>query len=362
MVHSIIVKVATKCNMKCSYCYVSRNETVYKEKEIMSERILILLIEKVAEYCNKRGLSDFSFCWHGGEPLLAGYRFFEKVIELQKKNMAGIHIDNYIQTNGLLIDKNWIDIFKQYNYYTAISMDGTKDINDLRRKKANGQGTHDELIKKIEEMKKNDYPLKILSVVTPEAIPFGKEIYKYYRSLGCDWMDFLYPICNWIDNTFENKVEPKDLGTFLCTVFTEWLNEDNPNVYIRTFHDWCLLLMQGQPITCHSRNDCAFVITINTDGKLYICDDLLAYSDSYLGDIYSDELSSIENSKKLLFLSNKNNLLGEKCKKCYFFNICNGGCTLFRAKNKDDFTEKNYFCETQKMVIGHIRSTILSKI
>jgi uncharacterized protein len=362
MIYSVIIKVASNCNLSCSYCYVSRNKSIYNNDQIISSDILFQLITKVADYCEYHDLKDFAFCWHGGEPLLAGYDFFEEIISLQKKYMPKVSIDNYIQTNGLLLNERWIEIFKKHNYYVAISIDGPKHINDIRRKTKNGGGTHDLIVEKINLLNKHNFPVKILSVITPEALPFGKEIYRYYRSLNCNWMDFLYPICNRIDSTFEMKVSPSALGEFLCDVYDEWLKEDNPNVYIRSFHDFCMLLMKGTPITCHMRNDCSFVVTLNSNGKIYICDDLLAYADSYLGDIFSDSFVSIETNKRLLNLSSRASLFCDECLTCEYFPVCNGGCTLFRVKEKDNFLAKNYYCYSQKMIINHIRNSIFENI
>lgn len=363
MIHTIIIKVASNCNISCDYCYVTRNKSIYNSDQIMSSDILFQLIKNVADYCEYYKLEEFTFCWHGGEPLMAGYDFFEEIIKLQKHLIPGkVKIDNYIQTNGILLNERWIELFKKNNYMVAFSIDGPKHINDLRRKTKNGKGTHDILLEKIKLLKEHSYPVKILSVITPEALPHGKGIYHYYRSLNCYWMDFLYPICNWIDSTFEMKVNPKTLGKFLCEVYDEWLKEDNPDVYIRLFHDWCMLLMSGNPITCHSRNDCSYIITLNADGKIFICDDLLAYADSYLGDIFKDNLFSVEKNYKLTKLSDHKLLFGDECSNCEYFPVCKGGCTIFRAKEKDNFLARNYYCFTQKMVIDHIKNSILNLI
>ena len=170
-------------------------------------------------------------------------------------------------------------------------------------------------------------------------------------------MDFLYPMCNLIHNTFDERIAPNDLGRFYCDVFDAWFDEGNPEVYIRSLHDWCMLLMGGRTVMCHSKTDCSYVLTINTDGTIHCCDDLTPFTDSLLGHVISDSFSSIEENERLTRLGKMDVLFGKECLECEYFPVCKGGCTLFRAKAKGDFTARNYYCESQKIIVKHIRET-----
>lgn len=107
---------------------------------------------------------------------------------------------------------------------------------------------------------------------------------------------------------------------------------------------------------CVSTLDCSYVVTVNPKDDIYICDDLLAYADSHLGNIFRDSLSEIAENVKLIRLSEESVLLGEECRNCEFLPFCKGGCTLFRAASRDDFKERHYFCAAQQTVISHIHA------
>src|SRR5207253_1202342 len=65
------------------------------------------------------------FAFQGGEPTLAGLPFFEKLIELQQRHGRGNQaVSNAMQTNAVLIDKNWCDLFREYQWLLGVSLDG----------------------------------------------------------------------------------------------------------------------------------------------------------------------------------------------------------------------------------------------
>lgn len=205
-------------------------------------------------------------------------------------------------------------------------------------------------------MQRNSLPLSILSVITPEALPHGARIYSSLRDLGCAWMDFMYPFYSLIDNTLDQNIQPEHWGYFLADVFDAWMAEGNPDVDIRLLHDICALLLGGKTRMCASSVDCSYVITVNPNGDVFICDDLLAYADSRLGNIHRDRLAQLADHPKLRRLADQNVLFGEECQTCKLFPYCKGGCTLFRARQTDDFLGRHYYCAAQRIIITHIHS------
>ena len=110
-----IKPVGARCNLRCSYCYYIEKYDIYgsNEKSVMDDKTL--------ENCIKQHFSASSgdtvlFTWHGGEPLLAGIDFYERVLAIQKKYLPqGKNFLNGIQTNGTLITKEWCEFFAASN-------------------------------------------------------------------------------------------------------------------------------------------------------------------------------------------------------------------------------------------------------
>src|SRR3989337_1511079 len=205
-------------------------------------------------------------------------------------------------------------------------------------------------------LQQNDIPLSVLSVITPDALPHGHKIYQHLREIGVTWMDFMYPFYSNIDNTLDQSIKPLQWGQFYKDVFGAWIEEGNPNIYIRMLHDLCMRILGAKTSMCCFSSDCSYVITVDPSGNIYICDDLLSYADSLLGNIFFDSLFDINTHQKLTRLSKISTLYGEICLNCDCFSVCKGGCTLFRAKIPDDFHRNDYFCEAQRCIINHLKN------
>lgn len=357
MIRDLIIKVTLDCNIQCKYCYVQRNRDYEGVDHIMSRNTLETLIKKTSEYLEHNpSINRFVFYWHGGEPLLAGTDFFETAFKLQQKYIPkNVTMVNTIQTNGILLNEKWIDLIKRINYGICLSLDGPAEIHNTWRQTVDGKGTYNQVVNSLKLLNEHDVSLSVLSVITPEALGKGREIYQHLRQLGVTWMDFMYPFYSMIDNTLDKNIEPSQWGFFLKDVFDAWIEEDNPNIDIRLLHDLCLLYLGGKTVMCISNSDCSYVITVDPSGNIYVCDDLLSYSDSMIGNILTSSLSNMNCHPKLTRLSHKSVLYGNDCLDCSYFPFCKGGCTLFRALKKDDFHGKHYFCAAQRIIIDRIR-------
>ena len=82
---AMIKPVGATCNLDCTYCYYLDKELQapkVRPTDVMSDE---LLEEFIQQYIQGNQVPVVSFCWHGGEPLLAGLDFFRRAMELQQK-------------------------------------------------------------------------------------------------------------------------------------------------------------------------------------------------------------------------------------------------------------------------------------
>lgn len=103
---TLILKPLVDCNLNCKYCYISEDP---HNGMRMDHGTLRNVIVRFLTYAGpERGVH---FIWHGGEPLLMGRDFFEKVVEIQSEFVANYRIRNGIQTNATILTKDFLSFF-----------------------------------------------------------------------------------------------------------------------------------------------------------------------------------------------------------------------------------------------------------
>src|SRR5262245_45157247 len=122
----LLVKVATRCNIDCSYCYWFRDAAVYDKPKLMSAAVLRQLLSRIEEHVREHDLRDLPIVLHGGEPLLWGVDNFNHFAEACAAITArtGSVIPIAVTTNGVLIDDRWLDCFEKHRISGAVSLDG----------------------------------------------------------------------------------------------------------------------------------------------------------------------------------------------------------------------------------------------
>src|SRR5690349_4073373 len=104
-ISQLLVKVAPRCNIDCSYCYWFRDAAVYEKPKLMSDRVLHQLVQRIEQHVTQFPLVDFPIVLHGGEPLLWGVanvrRFAEACEAIAWR--TGCSIPIAVTTNGVLI-------------------------------------------------------------------------------------------------------------------------------------------------------------------------------------------------------------------------------------------------------------------
>ena len=199
----IVIKTVERCNINCSYCYVfnMQDDSYLRHPIYISKNTINEILYFLKQGCLDYSLEHIAFIFIGGEPLMQKKKCFDEMCALFQSELgalAGVCFS--IQTNGMLIDEEWIALFNKYSVGVGISLDGNKIQNDKHRVDHRNNGTYDRVVEKIKLMQKlYSHEISLLSVVNPqnEAV----EVYKHFvNTLNIKTFDFLLP-----DYNYENK-------------------------------------------------------------------------------------------------------------------------------------------------------------
>ena len=66
----LLVKLAQRCNIACTYCYWFRDADVYKKPAVLTVESEDALCKALEAHIREFDLENFVVIFHGGEPLL----------------------------------------------------------------------------------------------------------------------------------------------------------------------------------------------------------------------------------------------------------------------------------------------------
>ena len=366
---TMLKPAGSACNLDCHYCYYLDKAVQYGGKQaVMSDEMLETYVK---QYIESNDVPQVTFCWHGGEPLLLGVDFYRRAMEFQKKYADGKQIDNTLQTNATLINEEWCLFFAEHNFLIGVSIDGPKDIHDNFRLTKSNKPTFDTVMAAISMMKAHKVEFNTLSVVNKLSEGRGAEIYRFFKTLGSKYMQFLPAVEHVIDKEgfhrpfivspgtegaylAEWSVSSKGYGQFLIDIFDQWIIADVGQYFVQMFDaslaQWCGV----QPGVCSMGETCGDALVVEHNGDVYSCDHFV-YPEFKLGNINETPLINIYKSRKREeFGLNKRNTLPAECLKCKYYFACRGECPKHRFDVATDGMHRNNLCEGLKLYFKHV--------
>lgn len=232
----IILKVAERCNLNCTYCYFfnKENKDFENNPALISMSTIKDLVRFLRTSPHEISETTFQIDIHGGEPLLLGVARFSEMLTIIKNGLHDAAAVNFtVQTNAVLIDEAWLEVFSHHQVYVGISIDGPKFQHDANRIDKRGRGTFDRMVPKISMVRQgvsdgNLPGFGAICVVSPESD--ARATYMCLtHDLGIAQLQFLFP-----DDTHDS-VDPLDVKyyeAFVDDLFDCWENDTRKSVRI----------------------------------------------------------------------------------------------------------------------------------
>jgi len=344
---SVLIKPSSdKCNMQCKYCFY---HDIFKKRGQKSYGFMdIDLLEVIVQKACTEVEEEVTFAFQGGEPTLVGIDFFQKLIRYEKKyNQKNLKINHAIQTNGLLINKEWAIFLAKNHFLVGVSLDGLKSINDSFRIDNRGEGTYLRIIHGIENLKKYHVNFNVLSVVTSQLARHIHQIYRFFQKRGFKYLQFipcLFPLGE-SPNQYPYSLTPERYGQFLKTLFDLWFHDVvNHNIVSIRYFDNLLQMMLGYPPeACDMMGHCTCQFIIEANGGVYPCD-FYVIDQWYLGNIQKHSFAQLFHSLRVQQFIQSSVYIDSACQECSWFSLCRGGCRRWREPFVDEKPQINYLC------------------
>jgi uncharacterized protein len=349
---SLLIKPASAvCNLDCAYCfYLDRDADPYKA--LPGRRMTLETLERLVDSYLFYSYPDSVFAFQGGEPTLAGLPFFAKLVEFQKQyGRDGQNVSNSIQTNAVLIDKEWCDLFRTYNWLLGVSLDGPQEIHDLYRFNKGGQPTWRKVVDAVELLQEENVEFNILCVLSQANVDQPRELYKFFRGLGVDNIQYI-PLAEFEPDgsPMPFTIDAGQYGRFLSETFDIWW-PDRRKVRIRFFDNLAEAVAGQKPGSCTMHETCDSYVVVEYNGDIYPCD-FFVEKDWKLGNVNLDSWPEVARRSRRYSFASKKTIAHPECQVCEYQSICHGGCPKFRHGPHRRFEDLDYFCSAYKTIFA----------
>jgi uncharacterized protein len=253
-----------------------------------------------------------------------------------------------IQTNGVLIDKEWIEIFKQFDLNVGISVDGPPEYHDKYRVDHKGRGSSQKIEQSIRLLQDLGKDFGILSVIDPAFEP--ELIYDYFvKKLNVKAFDILIP-------DFTNDRTPPypstAYGNFIVKLFHIWIRNDDPTVKIRLLNSYLNVFLGTSSLIYWIGTQVIsdlHLLTIRADGDLYPTDELMSTDPSTVTytnmNVATHSLRECFQAPIFAELTETFNHAPDGCCKCLWEKVCSGGGVTNRFSKLNRFNNPSVYCE-----------------
>ena len=357
---SFLVKLASRCNLDCDYCYVYHHadQGWRSLPKLLSAEDRSAFAARLAEYARDASLKRAAVIYHGGEPLLAGA---EMIVEFTRDLRAAVgsevDLEVGIQTNGLLLTDEVLDLLESERIAVSLSLDGPREVNDLHRTTRRGRSSFDKVEVALERLKARPGTFAgVISVIDAGVPP--RTLFEYFAGHRPPKLDFLLPDSHHGRLPPGREADPGLYERWLIEAFDIWFDE-YPELPVRTFEallDSIAGLNSGTD--AFGLGDVS-LITIETDGTYHDLDVLKVVGEGVTrleGSVRDTPISAVAASAAIAAhrrLLTKGGL-SATCRGCEVVDICGGGSVPHRFGG-EGFDNPTIYCGEMKALITHVR-------
>jgi uncharacterized protein len=368
-----IVKPTHDCNLACKYCYVPENA----EQGTMDDKALANTIEKFTLFNGKErhdgNKIESHFIWHGGEPLLMGLPFFQKVVEIEKPlRDAGYCITNGIQSNGTLINEDFLDFLEEQNdFNVGLSLDGPQEMHDAIRPYNDGSGSFKDVYRTVKLFQKRNEKLKkegkkiylgggVICILNRLNIDRIEELYKFFHEENISVkVNPLIKSGRAVPIYKDISINPKEFGEAMIKLFEIWFYDHKQRIDIDPFDLLMGNIMTKVPHGCQYGESCQnHFISIGPTGAVYPCGRFDGTPEFYLGNINEQSIEEINKHPVKEQFKKRSYETVKGCEPCEYKDICNSGCAHNAYMIRGNIMDRDYYCAGEKMLFKHIEDAL----
>lgn len=341
---NIALKITNDCNLRCLYCF-------QKEKNYDS---LLLSQEKLLQFCNITFpyLRKANILFHGGEPAFCGLKNFKRYVDIVKEQAYknNCFITFSIQTNGTLLNKEFISFLQSEKFQIGISFDGL--TNEQTR---NSSKQFFKMKKFLDEKGMAYYISFVASGLNYNNL---NEEYQEMKNKNINFK--ILPYEKTKNSPLNLEINLKQYISNMKSLFDLWIEDDKCEIIIDPFRRIIKDYYRGYSEICSNSYCLGKNVCLEPNGNITPCNRICLDQFIYGNVSELKNIKNIFNSEAYNKLAIINKERKSVCKeKCEVYAFCKGGCFLDFYKRRN--VENGYVCfscTSFKEIFLHIKSYI----
>nr|WP_239148504.1 FxsB family cyclophane-forming radical SAM/SPASM peptide maturase [Streptomyces anulatus] len=363
-----VIKVHSRCNLACTYCYVYRSpDQSWRERPVrVAPETMARTAQRIGEHAHTHGLRRIRLELHGGEPLLAGPEpLLEQVRAVRLAVPADCEVASSVQTNGTLLTGPVLDRLATEGIRVGLSLDGGSARLNRRRVGHGGASSWPGVARAADLLARRGGTqyAGILSTIDLNSEP--GEVYGSLLELGPPALDFLLPHANWGAPPVglppavpgRHRPGPAPYGQWLAEVFDLWWQAEGVRTEVRLFTEILALLLGWASAAEAVGLSPMVAVVVDTDGAIEQVDSLKS---AYPGapetglDVFANSFDEALRHPGIAARQLGEEGLAIECRACPVLRVCGGGNYAHRYAPTSGFLHPSVYCADLELLIRHI--------
>ncbi|MGH3932587.1 MAG: radical SAM protein [Pseudonocardiaceae bacterium] len=374
---TLIIKVTNACDMQCRYCFIEPSVFHKTMKDETARRV-------VRAFLDSDFFTSVHFVWHGGEPLLRGRRFFERVFHEQRACATQVSYTNSTQTNATHLDDDMLEFLLANDVSIGLSLDGPAALTDASRKtrrtlpvlnagscgsggsgsgasgtrRAASGGAHATTVDAARRLQERGREAGAIVTVNRNNVGHPKTVYAEFNSRRIHMKINPLTRSGLADTPLgaDLGITAEEYGQFLVRMFDAWFDDPEPKIAIEPFGQHIARIL-GDEVThsCFYTLSChRFFLGISPDGDLFPCGMFQGEPSFRYGNLHDMEPEHVAQTVLFGGIEDREKKVLKECSACAFFDLCYSGCMFHSLKDSKILEVKDYYCAGYKMYFEHV--------
>jgi radical SAM protein with 4Fe4S-binding SPASM domain len=247
------------------------------------------------------------------------------------------------------VSDDLIDLIKEYNIETGVSLDGPKKMTDISRIDTKGEGAYDKIeagIKKLREA--GIYIDGAVCTLGQHNVHYPKEIIKFFDEIGISFKP--RPV----------NILGRGVGSELQTLPGEWARcfsemhamskgLDIENFSVHIFEENVYTPIRDYICMRYPCGAAREIISVNPNGEVFPCDGFKGQDEFIMGNVLEEKIIDMIKKPKFAQMRNRTYKDIPQCSKCMFRGMCCSCCYSAYGKFGSIYREDPH-CADRKQI------------